>query len=326
MWAELICGLVLYRVVKRFFYEDESPLDVDSSHFNALFAVAKRLEKLYQGCKVYVGLQIPDPDSASLQNIDLVIITNQEAVVISVKNVSGFVSIDNNNNWVCTDAKNRKTEQLPNPVAETKQLVSVLEEYLEQRGVALPEGYLSFKVICPNPSFRYIHSDSFPPEVITFHQWTQLKPEQRSSYSGWIKGALHGGKKKMQESFCEKLNSVLSTAPIWDRLELKGNEYILGKFLEFKGKQDDLQALRKIKRSKVSRLTVKTISMFGFVHSSVQLLFAPRDYRIEGPSSWSSQWKEVTVRSSTEVVFQPQNSTKSHKYKLSSVISILLSA
>ncbi|KAK6155412.1 hypothetical protein DH2020_009660 [Rehmannia glutinosa] len=324
MWAELICGLFLYRLVKRFFFEDD--VDLDSSHSNALFAVAseRRLEKLHQGCKVYVGLQIPDPDSASRRNIDIVLVTNQEAVVISVKNVSGIVSVDEENNWVCNDAKNHKTERFPNPVAETKQLVSILEEYLEQRGVALPEEYLSFKVICPNPSFRSINSDAFPSEVITYNQWMQLKPEQRSLYSGWIKGALLG-KKKTQESLSEKLNSVFSTAPIWDRLELKDNKYILGEFVEFKGKQDDLQALRKIKRSKVSRLTVQKMSMFGFAHSTVQVLFAPRDYRVEGPS-WTSQWEEVNVRSSTEVVFQPQNSKKPRNYKLSSVVSMLLSA
>lgn len=40
-------------------------------------------------------------------------------------------------------------------VPESKRLVSILEEYLEQREVAPPEGYLSFKIICPNPNFRY---------------------------------------------------------------------------------------------------------------------------------------------------------------------------
>lgn len=35
--------------------------------------------------------------------------------------------------------------------------------------------------------------------------------------SGWIRGAFHGGKKEMQESIHEKLNLVLSTAPMWDR-------------------------------------------------------------------------------------------------------------
>ncbi|KAL7106673.1 hypothetical protein ACP275_06G008600 [Erythranthe tilingii] len=325
MWVKILCGLIFYRIVRRFFYEDDADLDLDSSHCDSLFAVAKRLEKVYKGCKVYVGLQIPDPDSASRQNIDLVLVTDQEAVVISVKDVSGFVSIDKDNNWVCTDANNRKTERFPNPVSETKRLVPILEEYLEQRGVALPQGYLSYKVICPNPSSSFIRSDFFPSEVITYDKLAQLKPEQRSLYSKWIKGALISRNKKTQESFYEKLNSVLSTAPISDRLEIKGNKFILGEFVEFKGKQDDLQALRKIKRSKVSRLTVQKTSMFGFVHPTVQVVYARRDYRFEGPS-WSSQQEEISVRSSTEVVFQPQNSTRSRKYKLSSVVSMLLSA
>lgn len=32
---------------------------------------------------------------------------------------------------------------------------SILQEYIEQRGVTLPEGYLSCKVIIPNPKFWY---------------------------------------------------------------------------------------------------------------------------------------------------------------------------
>jgi hypothetical protein len=34
-------------------------------------------------------------------------------------------------------------------VAETKKQASILESYLEQRGVALPEGYFSCKVVLP---------------------------------------------------------------------------------------------------------------------------------------------------------------------------------
>lgn len=273
---------------------------------------------------MYVGLRIPDPDSASPRNIDLVLVTNQEAVVISVKNISGSVSIDKDGNWVCTDEKHNKIDRIFSPEAETKQSVCILEEYLEQRGVSLPQGYLSYKVVCPNPDFRSFNSDCFPPEVITYDQWTQLQPEGRNFYSGWIKDTLLGGKKKMQESFTEKLNSVLSTAPTWDRLELK-DKCILGEFLEFKGNNNDLLALRKIKRSKVSHLTVRKPGMFGFVESSVQILYVPRDYRVGGPS-WSSPWEEVTVDSRTELVFQPKNSTKSCKLKLSSVVSLSLSA
>ncbi|KAF3951684.1 hypothetical protein ACB098_12G092000 [Castanea mollissima] len=322
MWVEIICGLILYRLFKCFFYDDDA-LDLESSDFNALFSVANRLEKLYGG-KVYVGLRIPDADTGSRQNIDMVLVNKGEAVVISVKNISGFVSVNSDGSWVCEGGSKHKAERFPDPVAETKKQASILESYLEQRGVALPEGYFSCKVVLPNPKFGTLQSSSFPSEVITYDQWVQLKPEPKSMFSGWIKGAFRGGKKEMQESIHQKLNFTLSTAPMWDRLELKGNKYVLGEFLDFKGKQEDINALKNIRRSKVSRLIIQKTSMFGLAHSKLQVLYSPRDYRSEGASG--SEWKEVTVRSSTEVLFQPDNSTKVRKFKLSSVVSLTLSA
>lgn len=47
------------------------------------------------------------------------------------------------------------------------------------------------------------------------------------------------------------------------RLELKG-KYVLGDFLEFKGKDEDVEDLREIKRSKVSQMTIQKTSMLGF--------------------------------------------------------------
>ncbi|XP_059310445.1 uncharacterized protein LOC132061814 isoform X1 [Lycium ferocissimum] len=322
MWVQLLCGLVVYRVVKRFFYDD--PDDDDQiSDFNALFSVAQRLEKLYGG-KAYVGLQVPDADTATRQTVDILLITQLEAVMICVKNISGFVAIDKDGNWVCAGGHKHKTQHLSDPVADAKGLVPILESYLEQRGVALPEGYLSAKVICPNPNFSTIHSVSFPPEVVTYDQWMQLTPQYKNMLSGWIKGAFRGGKKEFQESIYEKLNFILSTAPTSDRLELKGNKCLLGEFLEFKGNREDIQAMRNIRRSKVSRLEIQKTSMFGLVHSKLIVLYYPRDYRAEGVST--SEWKEFTVRSGTELKFQIQGSAKPSKYQLSSVISLSLSA
>lgn len=59
-------------------------------------------------------------------------------------------------------------------------------------------------------------------------------------------------------------------------------------------------------------------------HSKLQVLYSPRDYRNDGASA--SDWNEATVRSSTEVVFQLQESTKVRKFKLSSISSMFLSA
>ncbi|MFS7961575.1 hypothetical protein Hanom_Chr08g00716701 [Helianthus anomalus] len=325
MWMEIIFGLVIYRLVRRFFYDDnDKPVDFSFKGSNALFAVADRLQTLYGG-KTYVGLRIPDPDTASRQSIDIVHVTKGGAVVVSVVNASGTVSIEGDGTWVCNDGSKHKTERLQDPIVEVKRQVAVLESYLEQRGVTLPDGFLSCKIVCPNPNFRTIHPDYFPPEVVTYEQWALLKPEKKS-ISGWIKGALPlrgSDKNDMQESLQQKLGFILNTAPMWDRLELNNNKHLLGEFVEFKGKNDDITSLRNIKRSKVSRVMIQKTSMFGLAHSKLQVLYAPRDYRSEGFSG--SEWNEETVRSSTEVVFQLQETAKVEKIKLSSIISMSLS-
>ncbi|KNA14844.1 hypothetical protein SOVF_103660 [Spinacia oleracea] len=322
MWIEVICGIVLYKVLRMFFGNDDV-LDVETSDFNAIFSVATRLEKLYGG-KAYVGLRIPDADSGSRQNIDLVLVTRGEAVVVSVKNLAGFVSVNADGSWLCISDHKHKEEHHPDPVAEAKHQASVLEAYLEQRGVSLPEGYLSSKVIISNPKFRTLNPDHFKPEVIQYENWVQLKPEPKGAFSGWIKGAFRAAKKDIQESTHQQLQTILSTAPMWDRLELKASKYVLGEFMEFKGKNEDIEELKYIKRSKVGRMIVQKTSMFGFAPTRLQVLYYFRDYRTEASSS--SEGKEVTVRSSTEVVFNPQNAKKVRKFKLSDITSLTLSA
>ncbi|XP_022148662.1 uncharacterized protein LOC111017264 [Momordica charantia] len=319
MWVTILGGLIVYGIFRLFFSGEDDIMEVETSDFNAIFAVASRFEKLYSG-KAYIGLRIPDADTGSRQNIDLVVVNEEEVLVISVKNLKGFVSINSDGSWVCDDG--HKTKTLPDPVEETKQLIPVLESYLEQRGVGLPAGYLSCKVVLPNPKFRTIDSGIFPSEVITYDQWMQLKPEHKGSFSGWMKGAFRGKKELQEEPLNQKLKAILSTAPMWDKLELKG-KYVLGDFLEFKGKDEDVEDLREIKRSKVSQMTIQKTSMLGFAPTRLQVLYASRDYRSGGSTS---DWKEVNVRSSTEILFQPQNSTKTRKFKLSSVISLTLSA
>ncbi|KAM6586449.1 hypothetical protein CsatA_009054 [Cannabis sativa] len=262
MWVEILCGLILYKVIKRFFYDDDI-LEVESSDSNALFSVSDRLEKLYGG-KTYVGLRIPDADTGTRQNIDLVLLTEGGAVVVSVKNLAGFVLINADGSWSC-ETKN-KTEHLPNPVKwkRLENKLQFLKHILNKEEFLCPKDTCLAKLYFPIRNVGItIQAGSFPPEVITYDQWTQQKPETKTMFSGWLKGAFGGGKKEMQESIQQNLHFTLNTAPIWDRVELKG-KYVLGEFLEFKGKQEDLHALRNIKRSKVSRLVTQKTSMLGF--------------------------------------------------------------
>ncbi|XP_023534697.1 uncharacterized protein LOC111796185 [Cucurbita pepo subsp. pepo] len=322
MFFEILCGFIAFRLLRRFFGQRDE-LEIETSDSNALFAVASRLEKIYSG-KIFVGLRIPDADTGLRQSIDMVLVTKGEAVVVLVKNISGFVSVSADGSWICEGDGRQKSEILPDPVAETRRWASILESYLERRGVALPEGYLSWKVLLPNPKFRTVHSNYFPSEVITYDQWMQLKPEPKSMFSGWIKSALRGGKKEIQESKDEKLNFVLNTAPMWDRLELKGNNLVLGEFLEFKGKKEDMQTLREIKRSKVSCIVIQKMRTIVFGPSRLRVLYSTRNYQNEGTSA--SEWKEITIGSNTMVVFQMEYSSKVRKIKISSIVSLSLSA
>ncbi|CAN7122599.1 unnamed protein product [Brassica rapa subsp. narinosa] len=355
MWVEIICALAIYKIVRLFFYNDEFS-DVETSDSTALFSVAHRhtipslslflLEKLHGG-KAYVGLRIPDADTSSRQDVDLVLVTKGQVEVIGVKNLSGIVTVTSDGSWVCEGGKHHSTHTYPDPLAEVKKQASVLESYLEQRGVTLLEENISCKVVIPNPNFRTMHA--FPSEVITYEEWQHLKPVSRNILSGWVKGAFSSGK-EMQDSSHQKLNFILGSAPVWDRwvlprtflnpfcsksflvkglimicrVELKNSKIVLGEFLEFKGKEEDTLALRHIKRSKVDRISIQQTSMLGFAPTRLQVLYSYRDYRSEGSSG--SETKEVTVRSSTEVVFQPRDSGKIKKFKLSSLLSVSLSA
>lgn len=322
MWFEILCGIGIYALFKRFFYEDDT-YEVETSDVDAKFHVGSKIDKLYGG-NVYLGLRIPDPDTGLRQNIDIVLLTKKEAIVINVQNITGPVKIEADGSWICTPAKTRTTQKIPDPVAETRRQVAILESYLEQRGVALPQGYFSVKVVLPNPTFCSVPSVNFPPEVIPFDEWIKLKPELKNMLSGWIKDTFRGGKKEMGESIQQQLHFILSTAPKWDRLELKENKNVLGEFLDFDGKSEDIHALRNIKRTKVSRLVVQKMSMLGVAKSTLQVLYCDRDYR-NGEAS-VSDWKEVQVRAGTKILFQPQNSSEVRKFKLSHIVSMSLSA
>ncbi|XP_008786337.2 uncharacterized protein LOC103704710 [Phoenix dactylifera] len=324
MWVEIICGLAVIMILWRLFYGHDAVPDVASSDSDASFAVAARLERLYGG-KAFVGLRIPDPDTGFRQHIDVVLVTKMEVMVVAVRNFSGFVEAEKDGSWVCIGDKKHKAETYPDPVLEVGRQVAILQSYLEQRGVHLPKGHIIGKVVLPNPNCRPAYSIAFEPEVISFDKWKELKPESKGGVTSWIKDAFHRSKSEMQDGSYQQLNFILRTSPMWDRLELRGDRNILGEFVEFKGNQDDMQALSNLKRSKVSQFIIQKPTMLGFGRSRLQLLYSPRDYRSEGAPP-ASEWKEVAVKPNTEFLFQPLNSKKPRKFKLSSAVSLTLSA
>ncbi|KAL4199764.1 hypothetical protein AMTRI_Chr03g52900 [Amborella trichopoda] len=321
MWVEIVCGLVVYRLFSRFLFKDDE--FEPQTLFDSTFAIASRLEKLYGG-KVYTGLRIPDAENGNFQEIDMVLVTKGEAMVIMVKDISGFVDTEPSGSWVCMSGSKQHVDRHLNPVEETRKQVSILESYLERRGVLLPEGYLNCRVLLPNPNCRVAYRLDVLPEVISYEKWLQLKPGSKFGFSNWMKDAFLGTKKDIQNGLDQKLHFVLGSAPMWDRLELNGSRQLLGKFEGFKGKQEDMQTLQIVKRSKVNRVLVMKSTMFGFLGRKLHVLYTFRDYR--GESGSASEWKECTVKPNMEILFQPRDTKKTRKLRLASVVSLSLSA
>lgn len=321
MWVEILCGLVVYQIFRRYFSGDVDVPDVDAHTSDLSFAVADRLEKIFGG-KAYVGLRIPDSETSTRQHVDVVLVTKREVMVVAVRNFSGHVASEGGN-WACTSDKKHKPEVFPDPVLEVARQVEIIESYLELRGISLPKGCLMGKVILPNPNCRPAYSISFQPEVISFDKWVELKSELKPQISSWFKEVFHGSKGEAHNDWHQKLHFTLNTTPMWDRLEFKGAKSILGEFIEFKGNAEDLQALRHVNRSKVGQFIVQKPSLFGLGRSRLSIMYSPRDLRDNAAEAY--EWKDVDVKPSTEVLFQSLDSKKPRKFKLSSVSSVSLS-
>ncbi|XP_020588679.1 uncharacterized protein LOC110030348 isoform X2 [Phalaenopsis equestris] len=323
MWVEILCGIVVYKIFRRFLLGEVEVPDFDAGSSNLYFAVASRLEKIYGG-KAYVGLRIPDPETSSRQHIDVVLVTKREVMVVAVRNFSGFVLVGDGGDWVCTKDKKHKPETFPDPVLETARQVEVLQSYLELRGVSLPKGCLSAKVILPNPECRPAYSIAFQPEVVSFDKWVGLKSDVKPGIFSWIKDVFPGSKCEAQDDCFQKLHFILNTAPKWDRLEFIGDKSLLGEFIEFIGKPEDLQALRHVNRSEVGQFIVQKPSLFGLGRSRLNIIYSPRDFR--GDAASPLEWNDIAVKPYTEILFQPLNSKKPRKFKLSNIASVSLSA
>jgi len=79
--------------------------------------------------------------------------------------------------------------------------------------------------------FRTSHSIDSQPEVIPFKKWAELKSESKNGLSNWIKGAFHGGKREVQDGLQQRLNSLFSTTPMWDRYVKSENSSVPFSFL-----------------------------------------------------------------------------------------------
>jgi len=320
MWFAVIFGVLIYKFMKGIITYGEFGPEWDSG-FKLM--VAKRLEKIYAG-KVFHALRIPDIASGGRQSIDMVLLTKRELSLIAVRNFSGILDVGADGGWTLKNSKGQ-SEKIPNLVEEIRSQAAILESYLERRGVVLPEGFLSCKVILTNPDCRPLLSVALQPEVLSYDKWMQLNEEAHGGLRSWAKRMFSGMELDTSDKIEKKIHFILNTSPTWDRLELKGKHPMLGEFLGFKGKKEDMDSLKVVKRSKVAKIVNYKPVMFDFLGggSNVQLFCTSRDYRDKVPS----QPDEIVVNASTdtEVLFQPMDAKKTQQFKIKRLVSMSLS-
>eukprot|EP00250_Pteridium_aquilinum_P011170 c19882_g1_i2 orf=95-955(+) len=122
------------------------------------------------------------------------------------------------------------------------------------------------------------------------------------------------------------------------RLTLEGGDIVLGNFLHFNGSVEDMEALKMVKRSRVSDVSITSkqehtyiLGLYLKTASMAEVRCTLRDYR-EASSRKDNKDKAdesvwlARVRGDTEVVFQVVGSMSSQMFKMSNVLFIHLSA
>lgn len=307
-------------------------------------AAELRVSSLFEGIpgvQVYQCLRIPNGQKGR-REIDIVLVTERELFVIEVKNWSGIIELKADGVWSQV-RRNGTIQNHPDVVEATKHRANLLKFYIEKRGVTLPPSFVQPKVFLVNPDCRPEQAILMQPEVLSADQCEHFLEQSlgMSSGSGWMKSLLTARKSEsaLSDSARKQLHYILSSAPTWDRLELEGGKIVVGDFQDFQGPPEDLVALKFVKRSAVSHLTM--VHCRGWVRNiigsvigrtpNVQITVTERDYRDSNPGKpprkqQSELPSQVCVRPDSRVLFQPVGSPVPQLYNLNNILALSLSA
>eukprot|EP00250_Pteridium_aquilinum_P011169 c19882_g1_i1 orf=95-1138(+) len=281
------------------------------------------------------ALRIPDTGDEDHKEVDLVILTRRKLYLVEAKSWSEKVKREIDGSW-CQKYADGSLLRHGNIAEEVKKRAALLESYLFRRGLKPPSSFVQYIIVFTNPDCRVDETILCIPGVFSLQQWKAFlrKKAQKSALSWMIpkKG------KMMSSGFYQQLVSILSTAPTWDRLTLEGGDIVLGNFLHFNGSVEDMEALKMVKRSRVSDVSITSkqehtyiLGLYLKTASMAEVRCTLRDYR-EASSRKDNKDKAdesvwlARVRGDTEVVFQVVGSMSSQMFKMSNVLFIHLSA
>eukprot|EP00250_Pteridium_aquilinum_P031206 c43238_g1_i1 orf=205-1188(+) len=327
MWFDLVVIMATVRAVQLLFRRRNASNDGADGLLK--LTVAKSFQALYGG-NVYQALRIPDTGGRGHQVLDALLLTDRELYVFSVQGMSGIVRSGGDAIWMETDSNGNVVEH-PNAVTQLKEKAAVLAQYIIRRGVTLPKDFLKLRVVFVDEMSRPEQEILLLPEVLSYDRWKDIQEKaSRSSIFGIDSGiASPSTSRGPLASPYNQLHYILSTAPTWDRLELRGGGILYGDFVRFKGPYQDVEALAVAKRSKISQYeAIHKWSFWGFLGiypvTEVKVVCSLRDHR-QGPSVQRTK-VEIQAKGDLEIIFQPEGTTKQCAFELRNVILLSLHA
>lgn len=327
MWFDLVVIMAVFRAIHLLFRRRTSP--DDGANGLLKLTVAKTFQAVYGG-SVFQALRIPDTGGRGHEAFDALLLTDRELYVFSVQALSGILRACRDGTWMETDLSGNAVAH-PNAVTQLQEKAAVLAQYIARRGVTLPKGFFKLRVVFVNAMARPEQEILLQPEVLSYDRWEDIKKKGSSSSIFGIDSNISiPSIAKNPLNFPHKqLHFILSTAPTWDRLELRGGGILFGDFLRFKGPSRDLEALAVAKRSKISQYEAfHKWSFWKFlgIHAitDVKVVCTLRDYR-QGSSIQPTK-VEIVVKGDLEIVFQVEGTSKPHAYELRDVVLLSLRA
>eukprot|EP00245_Coleochaete_scutata_P006356 TRINITY_DN20780_c0_g1_i1.p1 TRINITY_DN20780_c0_g1~~TRINITY_DN20780_c0_g1_i1.p1 ORF type:complete len:408 (+),score=76.01 TRINITY_DN20780_c0_g1_i1:158-1381(+) len=297
------------------------------------------------GVQFFQSVRIPDRVNRRRREIDFVILSRRELLVVEVKNWSGRVSMGADGRW-CQVRKNNSLRWCPNVLEETKEKAQLLMDYILCRGVTIPDKFIAPRVVLVNANCSPDAVIADQPEILLPNEWESAicgSGQAQQRIIGWFSSLVGGftGSALSLETH-RRLQDILGSAPTWDTLELTGMEQrvVKGDLVRFNGKPDDMAAVSSLPmRPSISRISVNLQrshlphylgALVGFT-PSIQLAFTLRHGQNGESPSWmgwvfgSEKTSTLSVSEDTEVEFRPAGATHDLSFRLMDVKGICLS-
>ncbi|KAH7294599.1 hypothetical protein KP509_27G009000 [Ceratopteris richardii] len=299
----------------------------------AVISMIKELE-VNPGVNFVGALRIPRANDEGKKAVDLVILTGRKLYLVEVKSSSNKIKRDADGSWY-EKYEDGSSIKHGNVIQDVKERVALLESYLVRRGFKLPSEFIHSAVVFSNPECRVDECILRIPGVFSSTQWKSLLSKKAQKHKlGWM--SPHK-RHLLTMSLYQQLFCILKTAPTWDRLTFEDGGIVLGDFQGFEGTSDDLEALKRVKRTHVDSINIQrradNLNVFGYqVTTSVSavLSYTLRDYRKilsrgEAKAITEEPKESITVKGSTELGFLLVGSSIPKRFKLINLVSVQLS-